>query len=340
MRSCFNINSTVTTHRLVEIMKNYYIPSEYKLHVPLPGERPYDAFPNDFSLSIDALEAGLSFPTELTSRTVNNSVPTLSTNEIELVEILRRILSASRRMNDMNEAWLAETGLSPAPRESPLKRGKGRWRSRRPRAGYTIRDLCEVEDHAGTDRYFASIMMRLKTVEGEDPLVPRWLAIFGSTQVWTDGLLAAEYLRGGSAPRPGKASVLVLLQGAYEQGRQLMANQELVTVAEHRVKQLQEDVKKLRAELESLKNQRKELEQEVYVLRSSLDGACDDQARLEGDVMSLTKMTTLLKAEGRRQWTPTRHLEDSSRASRRWGGSATSSGTEWRSNDCEENIQI
>ncbi|RWV87907.1 hypothetical protein GW17_00050061 [Ensete ventricosum] len=84
--------------------------------------------------------------------------------------------------------------------QSPLKRGKGRWRSRRPRAGYTIRDLCEVEDHAGADRYFASIMMRLKTVEGEDPLVPRWSTIFGLTQVWTNGLLAAEYLRGALHP--------------------------------------------------------------------------------------------------------------------------------------------
>ncbi|RWW62617.1 hypothetical protein BHE74_00030244 [Ensete ventricosum] len=40
----------------------------------------------------------------------------------------------------------------------------------------------------------------------------------------------------------------------------LRANQELVVTSEHRVKKLEDEAKKSRAELESLKNQRKELE--------------------------------------------------------------------------------
>ncbi|RWV78928.1 hypothetical protein GW17_00060013 [Ensete ventricosum] len=59
MRSCFNVDLTVMTRQLVEVRKHYYIPSEYKLHVPLLGEHPYDAFLSGFSLSTDALEAGL-----------------------------------------------------------------------------------------------------------------------------------------------------------------------------------------------------------------------------------------------------------------------------------------
>ncbi|RWW59948.1 hypothetical protein BHE74_00033090 [Ensete ventricosum] len=62
MWSFFNVDSTVTTRRLVEVRKNYFIPPEYKLHVPLPGERPYDSFPCGFDLSTDALEVGLRFP--------------------------------------------------------------------------------------------------------------------------------------------------------------------------------------------------------------------------------------------------------------------------------------
>ncbi|RWW19000.1 hypothetical protein GW17_00016981 [Ensete ventricosum] len=62
MRSNFDVDSTVTTCRLVEVRKNYFIPSEYELHAPLPGERPYNAFSSGFSLSTDALEAGLRFP--------------------------------------------------------------------------------------------------------------------------------------------------------------------------------------------------------------------------------------------------------------------------------------
>ncbi|RWW82483.1 hypothetical protein BHE74_00009051 [Ensete ventricosum] len=37
MQSCFNVDSTVTTHRLVEVKKNYFIPPDYELHAPLPG---------------------------------------------------------------------------------------------------------------------------------------------------------------------------------------------------------------------------------------------------------------------------------------------------------------
>ncbi|RWW67201.1 hypothetical protein BHE74_00025371 [Ensete ventricosum] len=99
MRSCFNVDTTVTTRQLVEVRKNYFVPPEYELHAPLQGGRPYDAFLCGFSLSTDALEVGLSFLTKWTSRTVNNSMPALSADETELVEILRGILSASRGLD-------------------------------------------------------------------------------------------------------------------------------------------------------------------------------------------------------------------------------------------------
>ncbi|RWW56153.1 hypothetical protein BHE74_00037153 [Ensete ventricosum] len=267
MRSFFNVDSTVTTRRLVEVRNNYFITLEYELHVPLPGERPYDAFSCGFGLSTDDLEAGLrfslhlvieaclDFPTEWTSRTVSGSIPALSADETKLVEILRGILSISKGVKDMNEAWLAEASLSPAPGEmfnlSKMKSdggaGSGSTTSsatsalvvgdvgvstveKRPSSGvetglrkhlqkavaeqpadasgctarssankgkgtvelgealeqgYTMRELCEVEDRAGADRYFASIMTRLKGIEGEDPLVPRWSTIFGSSPFWT-----------------------------------------------------------------------------------------------------------------------------------------------------------
>ncbi|RWV97743.1 hypothetical protein GW17_00039446 [Ensete ventricosum] len=65
MRSFFNVDLVITTRRLKKVRKNYFIPLEYELHAPLPGEHPYDAFPNGFSLSTDALEAGLRFPLHL-----------------------------------------------------------------------------------------------------------------------------------------------------------------------------------------------------------------------------------------------------------------------------------
>ncbi|RWW05117.1 hypothetical protein GW17_00031625, partial [Ensete ventricosum] len=62
VQSFFNVDSTVTTCQLVEVRKNYFIPLEYELHVPLPGKCPYDTFSCGFDLSTNALEAGLRFP--------------------------------------------------------------------------------------------------------------------------------------------------------------------------------------------------------------------------------------------------------------------------------------
>ncbi|RRT57013.1 hypothetical protein B296_00036623 [Ensete ventricosum] len=68
----------------------------------------------------------------------------------------------------------------------------------------------------------------------------------------------------------------ILALRAANKELKLGANQELVTASEYRVKELEDEVKKSQAELESLMNQQKELEQEVGVLRSSLDGARND----------------------------------------------------------------
>ncbi|RRT52308.1 hypothetical protein B296_00031308 [Ensete ventricosum] len=156
MRSYFNVDSIVTTRRLVEMRKNYFVPPEYELHAPLPGEHPYDTFSSGFSLSTDALEAG----------------------------------------------WLVQT----------------------------------------------------------------------------------QHER------------VLVLQAANKELK-LGANQDLVVVIEFHAKGLEEDVKKLRAELESLKNQRRGLEGEVEVLCSSLDRARDDRARLDGDVLSLIEAASLLEVE-------------------------------------------
>ncbi|RZR95387.1 hypothetical protein BHM03_00024237 [Ensete ventricosum] len=96
-----------------------------------------------------------------------------------------------------------------------------------PERGYTMWELCEVEDRAGADKYFAFIMMRLS--QHEKILTLR---------------VANKELKVG-------------------------VDQELVTVAEHRAKELDDEVKKMQTELESLRSQRRELEQEVGLLHST-----------------------------------------------------------------------
>ncbi|RWV84503.1 hypothetical protein GW17_00053777 [Ensete ventricosum] len=176
--------------------------------------------------------------------------------------------------------------------------------------GYTMQELCEVEDRAGADRYFASIMTWLKCVDSEVPLVLRWSASSGSSQFWIKGPLFGEYLRGALHPAlakqvyecsseelmnwAGKSAGLhfisALIDRVHDAGRliwsqhekiltlraankelKLGANQELVATAKHRVKELEDEAGKAWIELEFHKNQWKELEQEVGVLCSNLD---------------------------------------------------------------------
>ncbi|RRT46014.1 hypothetical protein B296_00030068 [Ensete ventricosum] len=61
--------------------------------------------------------------------------------------------------------------------------------------------------------------------------------------------------------------------------------------------ELQKIVYQLQAELESSESRRKGLEEEVSLLRSNLDGSQDDQAQLEGDVLSLTEAAAFLEVE-------------------------------------------
>ncbi|RWW17965.1 hypothetical protein GW17_00018078 [Ensete ventricosum] len=103
-----------------------------------------------------------------------------------------------------------------------------------PERGYILRELCEVEDRVGAKRYFATIMMRLKGLHFITALIDR-----------------VHYA--------GR-----LVQSQHERILALRADQDLVTVIEAHVKELEGDINKLRGELESLKTQRRRLEEEGF----------------------------------------------------------------------------
>ncbi|RRT38341.1 hypothetical protein B296_00042127 [Ensete ventricosum] len=75
------------------------------------------------------------------------------------------------------------------------------------------------------------------------------------------------------------------------------AMSEVVAATEQGAKELQANIDQLRAELESSKRLHKDLKQEVDTMHASLQGAQDDRARLEEDVLSLTEALALLEAK-------------------------------------------
>ncbi|RRT54373.1 hypothetical protein B296_00038942 [Ensete ventricosum] len=168
---------------------------------------------------------------------------------------------ASLRKRPRRMASKQPTNASGSTARTPAEKGKGVVElEEAPKWGYTIRELCEVEDRAGSDKYFSSIMMRRKCIDSEDPLVPSNRII----------------------PNSGSLD--------YKQGAEARAT-------ECWVKELEDETKKKRSELESLRNQRKELELEARVLDSSLDEVRNDRARLEGEVLSLIEASTFLEVK-------------------------------------------
>ncbi|RWV79453.1 hypothetical protein GW17_00059417 [Ensete ventricosum] len=196
-----------------------------------------------------------------------------------------------------------------------------------PERGYTMRELCKVEDQVGAYRYFTSIMMQLKCVEGEDPLEevkarqPYTLKTAISFERHQEERLNYEAQKTRVAPRPTAPKLSPpptinrppqpqkLIREDLHDGSTkslcgrgkgiilLSVSQELVAAAKRRAKELEAEIKRMRTELESLRSQRGELEKEVGLPRSNLDGARNDRARLEGDVLSLTEAASLLEVK-------------------------------------------
>ncbi|RWW05853.1 hypothetical protein GW17_00030854 [Ensete ventricosum] len=62
MNLCHDCDSVLSVELLSTVREHYSIPSEYTLHAPASRQRPYDSFPDGFSISTDNLEARLRFP--------------------------------------------------------------------------------------------------------------------------------------------------------------------------------------------------------------------------------------------------------------------------------------
>ena len=57
-----DLDSVVSGSSLEKLRERYYIPAEFVLVAPDPGQRSYDPIPRGFALTQDALEAGLRLP--------------------------------------------------------------------------------------------------------------------------------------------------------------------------------------------------------------------------------------------------------------------------------------
>ncbi|RWW52632.1 hypothetical protein BHE74_00040920 [Ensete ventricosum] len=100
---------------------------------------------------------------------------------------------------------LRKATLEGTSERAPCGKGKGPAEATKsPDRAPTLRDLCEVDDWAGKDRYFVAQISELPRLVAEGPLKPRWPNLTNSTRVWTERPIAAEYVRGALHPSLAK----------------------------------------------------------------------------------------------------------------------------------------
>ncbi|RZR71348.1 hypothetical protein BHM03_00004742 [Ensete ventricosum] len=107
MKSCHDFNSIVTEGSLAVIRERYNI-LEYTLHAPLPGQCPYSKGSLGFSVSVDALEAGL----RLSLHPIIEECLKGGIRLGRVVEGDHVLFSGDPRLTEL---WLVEAGLSPTP---------------------------------------------------------------------------------------------------------------------------------------------------------------------------------------------------------------------------------
>ncbi|RZR85117.1 hypothetical protein BHM03_00012090 [Ensete ventricosum] len=168
----------------------------------------------------------------------------LSVDETELVEILLGILFASKGVRDMNKAWLAEAGLSPAPRGVVV---------------YTAEKRPGTNEGAGLKKHSKRVTPEQGSPEAEvvvDLQVDR---------VWTEGQLAVEYLQVALHPILAKQLYECFFEELVNRVAKSAIWAELES-SESRRKGLEEEVSLLRSNLDGSQDDRAQLEGDVLSL--------------------------------------------------------------------------
>ncbi|RWW37748.1 hypothetical protein BHE74_00057098 [Ensete ventricosum] len=165
MRSCHNCELIVTVQRLAKVRELYSVSREYELHVRLPEQHPYGAFPDGFEL-------------------LARSAP-LKT----VVGRPRRRRQLRRNLRRGPPLGVVLGGLAPW-RNLARRHAKGKEPikevAEHPHRPPTMRELCEVDGRAGRGKYFIVWISDLPGPEAEGslkvPKVDRLKATLGDSE--------------------------------------------------------------------------------------------------------------------------------------------------------------
>ncbi|RRT64748.1 hypothetical protein B296_00011702 [Ensete ventricosum] len=136
---------------------------------------------------------GWDFGVEWSAHPISNVPPNLSDEEMNLVERLKGMMSASWAIRSLTEEWLVEAGLSPASRaDRATIRGKGLVDvsdeppapRQRPKS---VRELCSARAGVDGRDYHAIRMCNLPKRASDAPLDPDLRPLTYGMPVWKTG---------------------------------------------------------------------------------------------------------------------------------------------------------
>ncbi|RZS21226.1 hypothetical protein BHM03_00053840, partial [Ensete ventricosum] len=314
---------------------------EYELHVPLPGERPYDAFLDGFTLPTDDLKAGFRFslhsiieiglvgwqisPSQMGSNSWRYMVAFLGEfREVDIVPTQDLFMACFCLCHGQADYYLTTQSrfrVSGAPSNNKARRTKGKDPTEEAagvtRHPQTIRELCEVDGRAGEDKYLTARMSDLPKVEAGCPPKVHWSNLPASTRFWPNGSVATKFTRGmlhltitkqlygtPSEELNNRATKSVVwFSTALIDHVHDAAGSEALAAVEKRATDLEAKVERMKVALGDAEQWCKDLEHAADNTRRELKDIRDNRRNMEDEMLKLTQDVEALRSELHR-WVP------------------------------------
>ncbi|RRT44659.1 hypothetical protein B296_00015930 [Ensete ventricosum] len=280
MKADHDLDTAMTEGSLAVIRGRYNIPTEYGLHVPWPGQRPY-------SSDVPGITRGQRFSSEGSPEGLIQEVDRCPTKQVgdparrhKKVKVLMR---RHKSRHDEGESCFHSKGKEPAAPseepETPTESDEGGASSvhHRPRS---MKNLFKTKVHKDDVGYYTLQMSDLGHQDPDKEMKARWRGLKNSTKIWNDSLAAEEFERGLLHPQLAQElytlpSEVLLAQAAKEMVLELDTlkseeGPEAVAKAEERASELEQELEKTKREQDEALQQLEASEKELNEVQSSL----------------------------------------------------------------------
>ncbi|RZS26566.1 hypothetical protein BHM03_00059920 [Ensete ventricosum] len=282
MKADHDIDTTVIERSLAVIRERYSIPTEYELHVPQPGQRPFSSDTPD-RMDLDELRgmpkvSGGKAPSTRTAapaREVDD--PARRPNRVKV--LTRRHKSRHGEGETRSRSKGKEPTAPLEELETPVESDEGgaSLAHHRPRS---MKDLFKTKVHKDDAGYYTLHMFDLGHQDLDKEMKARWRGLKNSMKIWNDSSAAEEFERRLLHPQLARElytlpSEVLLAWAAKEMVLELDAlksgaGPEAIAKAEERASELEQELGKTKQERDEALQRLEASEKELTEVQSNL----------------------------------------------------------------------